>query len=172
MFSSYKAKRRVKVRIGRVYCIFSIVQGKQTHKSQVARLQLLAVIVSSWLNLLLACIFAFNHSTHSRISIHKQHSNQNKNSPSPVQVQVTGTGGGVSIRHGPHIFIAPSGVQKELLRPEDMFVMEDASREYVRRPQVRTYSYIQRSFQLKPALLSSKNNENKSGKILRTYHNI
>ena len=49
---------------------------------------------------------------------------------------VTGTGGGTSIRHGPHIYIAPSGVQKELLNPTDMFVMEYASRSYVRKPPV------------------------------------
>lgn len=49
---------------------------------------------------------------------------------------VTGTGGGTSIRHGPHIFIAPSGVQKELMQPTDMFVMDHASRSYLRRPAV------------------------------------
>lgn len=49
---------------------------------------------------------------------------------------VTGTGGGVSIRDGKHIFIAPSGVQKELLRPTDMFVMDFESQAYLRRPAV------------------------------------
>lgn len=49
---------------------------------------------------------------------------------------VTGTGGGTSIRHGPHIFIAPSGVQKELMQPTDMFVLEVASRSYLRKPPV------------------------------------
>ena len=33
-----------------------------------------------------------------------------------------------------HIYIAPSGVQKELLEPREMFVMEYASRKYLRRP--------------------------------------
>ncbi|KAF9736392.1 Methylthioribulose-1-phosphate dehydratase [Paraphaeosphaeria minitans] len=47
---------------------------------------------------------------------------------------VTGTGGGTSIRHGDKIYIAPSGVQKELMRPTDMFVMDFESREYLRRP--------------------------------------
>lgn len=47
---------------------------------------------------------------------------------------VTGTGGGTSIVHGPHIYIAPSGVQKEMLKPEDMFVMDYASRTYLRKP--------------------------------------
>ncbi|KAL8714765.1 MAG: hypothetical protein Q9220_001278 [cf. Caloplaca sp. 1 TL-2023] len=49
---------------------------------------------------------------------------------------VTGTGGGVSIKHGPHIFIAPSGVQKELMKPSDIFVMEHATRKYLRKPPV------------------------------------
>lgn len=47
---------------------------------------------------------------------------------------VTGTGGGISIVHGPHIFIAPSGVQKELLQPANMFVMEKSTRSYLRKP--------------------------------------
>ncbi|KAL9622181.1 MAG: hypothetical protein Q9204_008048 [Flavoplaca sp. TL-2023a] len=49
---------------------------------------------------------------------------------------VTGTGGGVSIRDGAHIFIAPSGVQKELMQPANMFVMEYATRTYLRKPPV------------------------------------
>ena len=49
---------------------------------------------------------------------------------------VTGTGGGVSIKHGNHIYIAPSGVQKELLQPIDMFVMDYETRAYLRRPAV------------------------------------
>ncbi|XP_052271736.1 methylthioribulose-1-phosphate dehydratase-like isoform X2 [Dreissena polymorpha] len=35
---------------------------------------------------------------------------------------VTGTGGGISIKHGEKIYIAPSGVQKERIQPEDLFV--------------------------------------------------
>lgn len=49
---------------------------------------------------------------------------------------VTGTGGGVSIKYGDHIYLAPSGVQKELMKPEDMFVMDYKTKEYVRRPAV------------------------------------
>jgi methylthioribulose-1-phosphate dehydratase len=49
---------------------------------------------------------------------------------------VTGTGGGVSIKDGEHIYIAPSGVQKELMRPKDMFVMKADTGEYLRRPAV------------------------------------
>jgi len=49
---------------------------------------------------------------------------------------VTGTGGGTSIRHHDHIFIAPSGVQKELMRPSDMFVMDFETKEYLRKPSV------------------------------------
>ena len=49
---------------------------------------------------------------------------------------VTGTGGGVSIRRDDHIYIAPSGVQKELMQPTDMFVMDYESQAYLRRPAV------------------------------------
>ncbi|KAL2088939.1 hypothetical protein ACEWY4_015838 [Coilia grayii] len=37
---------------------------------------------------------------------------------------VTGTGGGISVKRGDHIYIAPSGVQKERIQPEDMFVCD------------------------------------------------
>ena len=36
----------------------------------------------------------------------------------------TGTGGGISIREGDKIFMAPSGVQKERILPEDIFVVD------------------------------------------------
>lgn len=49
---------------------------------------------------------------------------------------VTGTGGGTSIRQGPHVFIAPSGVQKELMQPTDIFVLDYVSRSYLRKPPV------------------------------------
>lgn len=35
---------------------------------------------------------------------------------------VTGTGGGISIKQGKEIYIAPSGVQKERIQPDDLFV--------------------------------------------------
>ena len=47
---------------------------------------------------------------------------------------VTGTGGGTSIRRGPYIYIAPSGVQKELIQPHDIFVLNYESRSYIRKP--------------------------------------
>lgn len=36
----------------------------------------------------------------------------------------TGTGGGISIREGDRIYIAPSGVQKERIQPPDLFVID------------------------------------------------
>ncbi|KAL3417881.1 methylthioribulose-1-phosphate dehydratase [Phlyctema vagabunda] len=36
---------------------------------------------------------------------------------------VTGTGGGASIRDGDLVYLAPSGVQKELMSPEDIYVL-------------------------------------------------
>ena len=47
---------------------------------------------------------------------------------------VGGTGGGTSIKKGSNIFIAPSGVQKELMQPENIFVLEYSTREYLRKP--------------------------------------
>ena len=35
----------------------------------------------------------------------------------------TGTGGGISIKLGDEIFVAPSGVQKERIQPEDLFII-------------------------------------------------
>src|SRR5690349_9538046 len=45
----------------------------------------------------------------------------------------SGTGGGVSVRSGDKIYMAPSGVQKERLNPEDMFVL-DLDGEVVQKP--------------------------------------
>ena len=36
----------------------------------------------------------------------------------------SGTGGGISIRNGSEIYMAPSGVQKERIQPEDLFVLD------------------------------------------------
>ncbi|KAK6330293.1 Methylthioribulose-1-phosphate dehydratase [Orbilia blumenaviensis] len=47
---------------------------------------------------------------------------------------VTGTGGGISIRKEEHIYIAPSGVQKERLEPHNMFILSYPSLDYLRRP--------------------------------------
>lgn len=47
---------------------------------------------------------------------------------------VTGTGGGISIREGDEIFIAPSGVQKERMEPKNMFVMDLKTQKYLRTP--------------------------------------
>ncbi|CBJ26428.1 conserved unknown protein [Ectocarpus siliculosus] len=37
---------------------------------------------------------------------------------------VTGTGGSISIRHGNRVFMTPSGVQKERLKPSDLFILD------------------------------------------------
>lgn len=42
---------------------------------------------------------------------------------------VTGTGGSISIRHGDRIFMAPSGVQKERMQRQDMFVLDTSGQE-------------------------------------------
>ena len=45
---------------------------------------------------------------------------------------VSGTGGGISIRGPEGIYIAPSGVQKERLKPADIFLLRDLPRDEVR----------------------------------------
>jgi methylthioribulose-1-phosphate dehydratase len=45
----------------------------------------------------------------------------------------SGTGGGISIKEGGKIYMAPSGVQKERLKPEDIFVL-DAQGETLEEP--------------------------------------
>ncbi|KAH7364324.1 Methylthioribulose-1-phosphate dehydratase [Rhexocercosporidium sp. MPI-PUGE-AT-0058] len=37
---------------------------------------------------------------------------------------VTGTGGGASIRDEDLVYLAPSGVQKEMMKPEDIYILE------------------------------------------------
>ncbi|KAI7887036.1 methylthioribulose-1-phosphate dehydratase [Lichtheimia hyalospora FSU 10163] len=47
---------------------------------------------------------------------------------------VTGTGGGISIRDGEKIYIAPSGVQKERMEPHHLFVLTLADRAPLLKP--------------------------------------
>ncbi|ORY72403.1 class II aldolase/adducin N-terminal [Leucosporidium creatinivorum] len=47
---------------------------------------------------------------------------------------VTGTGGGISLRDGEKVYLAPSGVQKERITPEDIFVLTLSTRSFLRWP--------------------------------------
>ncbi|KAJ2787404.1 Methylthioribulose-1-phosphate dehydratase [Coemansia interrupta] len=47
---------------------------------------------------------------------------------------VTGTGGGISIRRSDHVYVAPSGVQKERIQPTDLFVLSLTTRQELRAP--------------------------------------
>ncbi|KAL0074328.1 methylthioribulose-1-phosphate dehydratase [Phycomyces blakesleeanus] len=49
---------------------------------------------------------------------------------------VTGTGGGISIRKDDHVYIAPSGVQKERMEAHQLFVMTLGDRTFLRKPDV------------------------------------
>ncbi|XP_053962656.1 probable methylthioribulose-1-phosphate dehydratase [Anastrepha ludens] len=42
---------------------------------------------------------------------------------------VSGTGGGMSIKYNNEIYIAPSGVQKERIQPDDLFVQDDEGKD-------------------------------------------
>ncbi|KAK5938769.1 Methylthioribulose-1-phosphate dehydratase [Knufia obscura] len=59
----------------------------------------------------------------------------------------TGTGGGTSIKKDNHIFIAPSGVQKEMMKSENIFVVEFPTPKYP--PSER--KYIRKPLDLKPS---------------------
>lgn len=49
---------------------------------------------------------------------------------------VTGTGGGISIKQDNLIYVAPSGVQKERMIPDNMFVIDHKTKETIRKPEV------------------------------------
>lgn len=53
---------------------------------------------------------------------------------------VSGTGGGISVKVGDRLVVAPSGVQKERMRPEDMFVLDSAGN-VVHTPEARPAPY-------------------------------
>lgn len=45
-----------------------------------------------------------------------------------------GTGGGASLRDGKLIYFTPSGVQKERMRPEDIFIYDSEDKKYIYSP--------------------------------------
>ena len=53
---------------------------------------------------------------------------------------VSGTGGGMSMRVGDRLVVAPSGVQKERMRPQDMFVL-DTQGKVLEAPEARPAPY-------------------------------
>lgn len=57
-----------------------------------------------------------------------------------TQGHVSGTGGGISIKVGDNIVMAPSGVQKERMRADDMFVL-DAQGNILHTPEARPPPY-------------------------------
>ncbi len=54
-----------------------------------------------------------------------------------TQGWVTGTGGGISIRVHDTVVMAPSGVQKERMRPEDMYQLDAKTFEIRESPRVK-----------------------------------
>jgi methylthioribulose-1-phosphate dehydratase len=49
---------------------------------------------------------------------------------------VTGTGGGISIRTGDKVYIAPSGVQKERMLPMHLYILDAVSKQILQGPPV------------------------------------
>jgi len=56
---------------------------------------------------------------------------------------VTGTGGGVTIKRGNEFYIAPSGVQKERIQPEDLFVLDAEGQQICAPPSEKKLSQSQ-----------------------------
>jgi methylthioribulose-1-phosphate dehydratase len=80
-----------------------------------------------------------------------------------TQGWVSGTGGGISIREGDRIFIAPSGVQKERLAPDDLFVL-DRRGDVVERPRDEAL----RVSECQPLFLAAYNQRN-AGAVLHSH---
>lgn len=70
---------------------------------------------------------------------------------------VTGTGGGMSIRSGTKVFLAPTGVQKELIKPTDIFVLDFPGDDHPRHPETgkrishHELPYLRRPRELRPS---------------------
>lgn len=47
---------------------------------------------------------------------------------------VTGTGGGISIRMDGKVYIAPSGVQKERIQPDEIFILDETTGDIIEHP--------------------------------------
>ncbi|PTB43079.1 Methylthioribulose-1-phosphate dehydratase [Trichoderma asperellum] len=60
---------------------------------------------------------------------------------------VTGTGGGCSIRDGNLVYLAPSGVQKELMKPADIYVLSLKDQE----PSLKQRTYLRSPPVYKPS---------------------
>ncbi|KAI0815617.1 methylthioribulose-1-phosphate dehydratase [Xylaria sp. FL0064] len=60
---------------------------------------------------------------------------------------VTGTGGGCSIRDGDLVYIAPSGVQKELMKADDLYVLSLQQQQ----PDLKNRTYVRSPPQGKPS---------------------
>ncbi|KAJ1565742.1 hypothetical protein HK096_010877 [Nowakowskiella sp. JEL0078] len=54
---------------------------------------------------------------------------------------VTGTGGGISIREGEYVYIAPSGVQKERIKPTDLYVVRNTPQREILRGPAKSLSF-------------------------------
>jgi len=77
---------------------------------------------------------------------------------------VTGTGGGISIKHEHEIYIAPSGVQKERIQPEDLFVQDIEGKDIFSPPE---YKNLHKS-QCTPLFMNAYTMRN-SGAVIHTH---
>ena len=81
---------------------------------------------------------------------------------------MTGTGGSISIRYGNRIYMTPSGVQKERIAPEDIFLL-DTSGEVLSFPPQKTPNKIPKLTDCSPLFFHAYRLRN-AGKWLYLYH--
>ncbi|XP_037810739.1 probable methylthioribulose-1-phosphate dehydratase [Lucilia sericata] len=77
---------------------------------------------------------------------------------------VTGTGGGISIKLNNEIYIAPSGVQKERILPEDLFVQDEEGKDIQIPPD---YKHLSKS-QCTPLFMLAYRHRN-AGAVIHTH---
>lgn len=80
---------------------------------------------------------------------------------------VTGTGGSISIRHGNRIYMTPSGVQKERIQPDELYVL-DIDGEVLSVPQQKPGSRLPKLSDCAPLFLHAFKQRN-AGAVLHSH---
>lgn len=80
---------------------------------------------------------------------------------------VTGTGGSISIRHGNRIYMTPSGVQKERIQPDELYVL-DIDGEVLSVPEQKPGSRLPKLSDCAPLFLHAFKQRN-AGAVLHSH---
>ncbi len=84
-----------------------------------------------------------------------------------VQGWVTGTGGSISIRHGNRIYMTPSGVQKERILPDELYVL-DIDGNFLSVPQQKKFGVVPKLSDCSPLFLHAYQQRN-AGAVLHSH---